>query len=116
MRLLIAIILSLAIGSVAFADLKVSGKRVVYELTGRTLTESDTQPENATEGEKFRNIDTNELYVYTAGNWTMEKKTTDIKDAIAEYKAEVALITDNHTKKAVKALGRVVLKLFREVE
>ena len=118
MRLFIGVILVLLLPAIANADLIVNGSRVVYTGTvfgsGITLTESMEEPTDPITGDIWRDIDDGTIFEYDGSDWVVRNKTQDIKDEIQIFKDNIGGVNDPEAKKCLKALGKVLLKLFRE--
>ncbi len=117
MRILIIIVL-LSFTTIASADLIVKGKRTIYTgdalTSGVTLTESEVAPTNPATNDIWRNITDGTIYVYNGTIWIVKNKTADIQTEIDIFKANIGNVSDVATRKCLKSLAVIILKLYKE--
>ncbi len=119
MKLLIGIIMGFLF-SVALvnAELVVKGKKVIYTgnaiESGVTITEGMDVPENPKVNDLWRNISDNIVYIYDGNAWVVKNTTADIKNEIQIFKNNINNVDDPEAQKCLKALGKILLKLYKE--
>ena len=111
------IIVFLLSASLVNADVVIKGKRTIYTgnalQSGITITESEIAPENPNIGDIWRDITDGTVYIWD-GSWVVKNATPDIKDEIQVFKNNIGSVSDPATKKCLKALGKILLKLYKE--
>lgn len=102
-KLLLALTISVFSLSCAFADINVSGS-IRYVSPESTLTESVSEPSSPSEGDKWRNVETNELKVYTSGDWVLQNS-----NELALSSSDIQVLDDDDTitvdKSYIKVAG-----------
>ena len=118
MRFIIVFFIVLLLPTIANAELIISGSKTVYTGTvfgsGITLTESMEEPTEPTTGDIWRDIDDGTIYEYDGTSWEVRNKTQNIKDEIQIFKDNLSGVNDAEAKKCLRALGKVLLKLYKE--
>ena len=119
MKLLIGILIGFLLATtLATADLIVKGKKVIFTgnaiESGATITEGLEPSENPKENDLWRDISDNTVYIYDGVNWVVKNNTQDIKNEIQIFKDNIVNITDPATKKCLKSLGKIILKLYKQ--
>lgn len=115
MKILITILIVLLWCSLGNCDLIVKGNRTVYTGEGfQKLTEGPEAPVNPTENDMWRDTSDNTLYYFDDSEWVVKRTTQDIKDEIQVFKNNIAGVNDIEARRCLKALGKILLKLYKE--
>lgn len=110
---LITIIL-LTSTNLVFADIIVSGNRITYTSELKLHTRGYTTPENPSINDLYTDLDTNDLYKWNGTEWELINLTPAIKQQIQNLKDNFKDVSPGPEKKCIKALGKIVLYLYRE--
>jgi len=101
-KYLIIILILFSYLGVSFAGINIQGG-IKYVTASSSLTESAEEPTNPSEGDKWRNVETNELKVYTSGEWVLQNS-----NELALSSSDIQVLNDNGTISVSKSYIKVV--------
>ena len=81
---------------------------------GPDVYENEVAPTGVAIGTIWRDITKGIIFVWNGSAWVDEKLSQDIKDEIAIFRANINSISDPATKKCLKSLAVLLLKLYKE--
>jgi len=118
MRLFIIIVFLLC-PTLAFAgDILVTNGIIMHTGNvlepGVTVTLKLQKPTNPSINDEYNDPRTGIVEVFNGTDWVVKNKTIDIANEIAIFKANLSGITDPKAKACIKALGKAILKLYKE--
>ena len=119
MRLFIGIIIGFLLSTV-IVEARVFTKGGIRMETGDiinpgpSVTEDDAAPVNPVNGEIWRDITDGTIYTWNGSVWTVRNKSPDIQAEIDIFKANINSVNDPNARKCLKALGRIILKLYKD--
>lgn len=94
--------------------LNITGAKVTYITPTTKLTESYEAPTSPSLDDLWRDVDDNVIWKWDGSNWVCKRKTQAIQDEIDIFKANIAGVNDPEVKKCLRALGKVILKIYAE--
>lgn len=112
---LIILLLFLSFSLNTYGEWNIKGSKITYLNNGLTITESEVAPDNPEIGSLWKDINNNITYIWDGDSWECKRTTQEVKNLIDEFKSELIQVSDIHAKKALKALGKIVGKLYKEV-
>jgi len=96
--------------------LTIHGNKTVYVGESfQKLTEGLTAPDDPQEGDLWRNLVNNIVYIYAAGEWVVQNTTPDIKEEIQKFRNNIGDVNDVNARRCLRALFKMILKLYNEV-
>ncbi len=117
MRIIIIIVLLLST-NLAFADVLATGG--ITMSTGNVLEPGVTvtiklqKPTNPKIGDEYNDPRTGIVEVWNGTGWVVKNKTADIANEIQIFKDNIAGVNDPEAKACLRAIGKAVLKLYKE--